>query len=25
MPADQGGAVVPDYVTVHKLRPETHD
>jgi hypothetical protein len=22
---DQGGAVVPDNVTVHKLRPETHD
>jgi hypothetical protein len=22
---DQGGAVVPDDVTVHKLRPETHD
>ncbi len=22
---DQGGAVVPDDVTIHKLRPETHD
>ena len=26
MPADQGGAVVPDGVTIHKIeRPETHD
>ncbi len=25
VPTDQGGAGVPDDVTVHKLRPETHD
>ncbi len=26
VPADQGGAVVPDDVTVHEVvRPETHD